>query len=519
MTLPYPLLLQKSAREALGLSLKDHVIIIDEAHNLMDAILGIYTVEVSLAQLQRAREQLTVYLQKFRNKLKGKNRVYVTQVVRLLDSLISYLQTAAAQHRQSASGNVQAVDLLRGKGVDQINLHKLMNYLRESKLARKVEGYVLYQSQAEEGNKSKITHAKQAHEITMPVLTHIQSFFFVLTNPAREGRFFFSSDSQGARLKYLLLDPSEHFREIVEDARAVILAGGTMSPMDDYIHQLFPYLPASGITTLSCGHVIPASNLFVSPLVQAMTGADFDFTFTSRSSPATISSLGETFVHLLPLIPDGTIIFFPSYAYLDQVTEEWKKPLKSGKGSIWSCLDNAKPIFRETQSDASSDGNSTEDVLAAYSKAIDALDSRGALLLSVIGGKLSEGINFSDRLGRCVVVVGLPYPNPNSPEWRAKMEYIERKAVARGVASGTASREFAENLCMRAVNQAIGRAVRHKADWASILLVDKRYGQKRIKDKLPGWIQTSLPKESAAAIRFADVESGLRRFYAEKYSK
>jgi Rad3-related DNA helicase len=69
VTLPYPLLLQRSAREALGISLRDHIVIIDEAHNLMDAIAGIYSVSVTLEQVQQARTQLTVYLQKFRNKL------------------------------------------------------------------------------------------------------------------------------------------------------------------------------------------------------------------------------------------------------------------------------------------------------------------------------------------------------------------------------------------------------------------------------------------------------------------
>jgi len=92
VTLPYPLLLQKSAREALGISLKGHVVIIDEAHNLMDAIAGIHSVEVSLKQLKRARGQLGVYYQKFKNKLKGKNRVYIAQVVRVIDSLAGYLE-------------------------------------------------------------------------------------------------------------------------------------------------------------------------------------------------------------------------------------------------------------------------------------------------------------------------------------------------------------------------------------------------------------------------------------------
>lgn len=95
VTLPYPLLLQKSAREALGINLKGHVVVIDEAHNLMDAIAGIHGIMVSLTQLKRARVGLGVYYEKFKNRLKGKNRVYIAQVVRLLDSLKAYLEGKA----------------------------------------------------------------------------------------------------------------------------------------------------------------------------------------------------------------------------------------------------------------------------------------------------------------------------------------------------------------------------------------------------------------------------------------
>ena len=69
---------------------------------------------------------------------------------------------------------------------------------------------------------------------------------------------------------------------------------------------------------------------------------------------------------------------------------------------------------------------------------------------------------------------------------------------------------------MRAVNQAIGRAIRHKGDWASILLFDSRYGQARVQRKLPGWIKESLPEGSGSAGRVEGVVGDLGRFFDER---
>lgn len=221
MTLPYPLLLQKSAREALNLSVKDHVVIIDEAHNLMDAIASIHSVTVSLHQSQTAISQLTTYARKFKTRLKGKNRSYLAQIIRLVSSIADHLRGISERNGLS-EGSVRFSDLMAGKGVDQINPYKLSRYLQESKLARKVDGYVESSEKPQSGQKGKTT---------MPVLFHIQSFLLPLMNPSEEGRLFYQKNNDDVILKYMLLDPTNHFREIVDEARAVILAGGTMSPV------------------------------------------------------------------------------------------------------------------------------------------------------------------------------------------------------------------------------------------------------------------------------------------------
>jgi chromosome transmission fidelity protein 1 len=98
---------------------------------------------------------------------------------------------------------------------------------------------------------------------------------------------------------------------------------------------------------------------------------------------------------------------------------------------------------------------------------------------------MSEGINFSDGYARCVVVVGLPYPNANDIELKEKMQH-----ATKNTSNGS---EYYENLCMKAVNQSIGRSIRHAKDYASIILLDKRYvNSTQIRNKLPKWIRSRL---------------------------
>lgn len=94
ITLPYPLLLQRSAREALGIKLEGNVVIIDEAHNVMDAVANVHAAEIKLSDLHKGRGMLGIYVKRFGKKLKGVNRVNVGRVGRVIDGLTEWMNGA-----------------------------------------------------------------------------------------------------------------------------------------------------------------------------------------------------------------------------------------------------------------------------------------------------------------------------------------------------------------------------------------------------------------------------------------
>ncbi len=80
-------------------------------------------------------------------------------------------------------------------------------------------------------------------------------------------------------------------------------------------------------------------------------------------------------------------------------------------------------------------------------------------MLAVMNGKLSEGINFSNSLGRGVIVVGLPYPNIHELEVKENLATYAATRLEEDTKTDkqAVQSEFLENSCMRVVNQSIGK--------------------------------------------------------------
>lgn len=70
-----------------------------------------------------------------------------------------------------------------------------------------------------------------------------------------------------------------------------------------------------------------------------------------------------------------------------------------------------------------------------------------------------------------------------------KMQY-NNSNTAKGLLNGS---EWYTVDAFRALNQALGRCIRHKNDWGAVLLVDERYIKNpRNIDYLPKWIQAMV---------------------------
>ncbi|WVZ97073.1 hypothetical protein U9M48_042634 [Paspalum notatum var. saurae] len=521
VVLPYQSLLLKSARESLGLNLKNSVVIIDEAHNLADSLTNMYNSKITSSQLKVVLSLLDAYLDRFHNVLGAGNRRYIQTLTVLTRSFLRVLINN--QDGSSTLSSMTINQFLFSLDIDNINILKLCQYVKESNIIHKVSGYANKLSGIQNGvNQIDLQLYDEGNSVAC--FQALLDFLHSLLSSNDEGRVIVAKQKLNGKpdeayFKFVMLCAEKIFSVVTRDAYAVILAGGTLQPIEETRLRLCPSLPPSDIKFFTCNHIVPPESILPVVVTRGPSGMTFDFSYNSRSSPSMIEELGRFTCNIVTLVPEGVVMFFSSYDYERHVYDAWMSA-----GTI-SKISKKKHVFREPRNNAD-----VEVVLTKYKETIQSCSKHpqgigvnGALLLAVVGGKISEGINFSDGMGRCVIMVGLPYPSPSDVELIETIKHIESisnsflvgddKSSGRkyddecGLQPGydvlrkctKGGREYYENLCMKAVNQSIGRAIRHINDYAAMLLVDSRYAQTSLSkcfscptDKLPQWIKARL---------------------------
>uniref|UniRef100_A0A182MM14 ATP-dependent helicase C-terminal domain-containing protein n=1 Tax=Anopheles culicifacies TaxID=139723 RepID=A0A182MM14_9DIPT len=193
------------------------------------------------------------------------------------------------------------------------------------------------------------------------------------------------------------------------------------------------------------------------------------------------------------------LIFFPSYPLLHKCTEEWQA------SGIWAQINRIKPIFTEPRGKDSFLSTMTE----YYAKVRDPA-CRGAIFMAVCRGKVSEGLDFADANGRAVMITGLPFPPMMDARVVLKKQYLDTNRTRENeLITGN---EWYSLEASRAVNQAIGRVIRHKDDYGAILLCDSRFQNQRQQSQLSAWIHSHL-RDDRNAPNFGTAVGEMARFF------
>ncbi|KAL6972803.1 Regulator of telomere elongation helicase 1 [Sarracenia purpurea var. burkii] len=230
---------------------------------------------------------------------------------------------------------------------------------------------------------------------------------------------------------------------------SIILTSGTLSPLDSFAQEFKLEFPVR----LENPHVISENQIWAGVVPSGPSGYSFNSSYRSRDSIEYKLELGNAIVNFARIVPDGLLVFFPSYYLLDQCIGCWKNmihPNLTNSSTIWERICRHKqPVVEPRQS--SLFPLSIDD----YNNKLKDSSTSGAVFFAVCRGKVSEGLDFADHAGRAVIVTGMPYATRMDPKVRLKREYLDHHAQSPQIGSKVLTgEEWYSQQALRAVNQA-----------------------------------------------------------------
>ncbi|XP_068601664.1 Fanconi anemia group J protein [Brachionichthys hirsutus] len=273
---------------------------------------------------------------------------------------------------------------------------------------------------------------------------------------------------QGVRVKkevlslsFWCLNPAVAFSDLSASVKTIVLTSGTLSPMGSFSSELGVKFSIQ----LEASHVINKSQVWVGTLGSGPQGRKLCATFQHSETYTFQDEVGALLLHVCQAVAKGVLCFLPSYKMLDKLRDRWTNT------GLWEKLEQQKMVITEPRGGVKGD---FEALLQTYYDAIKLCEERdGALLIAVCRGKVSEGLDFTDDNARAVVTIGIPFPNIKDLQVELKMKYNDQHCRSRGLLPGN---RWYEIQAYRALNQALGRCIRHRNDWGALILVDDRYG-------------------------------------------
>ena len=257
-----------------------------------------------------------------------------------------------------------------------------------------------------------------------------------------------SGGEKHAAIELALLDAAPEIMESTKRARGTVYFSATLAPFD-----------AAKLTLGS--EEGDACLMLPSPFDPAQLDArvePVDIRYASRERTA--PQVAEIILRHIAAHEGNTIVFFPSYAYMARIYE-----LLLGMDGLPDMR-----LLKEQRGMSEDDKNA---LLHAFEET-----GERTVLLAVLGGAFSEGVDLPGEQLQNVIIVSTGMPQPDE-RVRAMQAYYD--------GNGQDGFFLAMTLPgMIRVIQAAGRLIRTESDTGTLLLIDSRYNTPKIRGLLCG---------------------------------
>ncbi|XP_012148049.2 regulator of telomere elongation helicase 1 [Megachile rotundata] len=516
--MPYNYLLDPKSRRSQGIDLQNCVVLLDEAHNIEKICEEAASLQICSTDIAMCIEELSVVMEDMAKEMTEQNdfltettnvqKDFTADDLCILKSMFLELEKAidAIEIKKREEGDthpsgfifelLEKAQLTHGKEQLVIDkLDKIVFYLSTASIspfARKGNALQkfsdLLRTVFSSGNSARYKEKiKQCYKVYIQVEEPKKGKKDVWESKKKVLK------NEGKIISYWCFSPGYSMHQLMEQGvHSIVLTSGTLSPLQPFISDLG--IPIE--VQLENPHIVKGDQICVGVLSQGPDGYSLNSSFNTRNDPKYIMSLGRTIFNFSCLIPEGLLVFFPSYPVMKKCREEWQNV------GLWTKIAERKPIYVEPQY-----RDEFASIMSEYYEKINDPSHKGAIFMAVCRGKVSEGLDFANANGRAVLITGLPFPPLKDPRVILKQQYLEEmKRLDKETLSG---QQWYQLEASRAVNQAIGRIIRHKNDYGAIILCDCRFENPSFKKQLSAWLRPHVKKFN----NFGVITKDLRDFF------
>ena len=421
VTVPYIHILSEDIRSNLLRNMDvedDHILlIIDEAHNLIDSARGQGSFRITMSDIANAIDEATTM----------KGDPYLYEGVKLSEFL-QFLKRTVRSLANDKLGFQEKEKLLKPRELEETIFNKFT-------ITRGNFDLVLDQMTdlGEERMEKLLESGEVGVSYILELATNLRKW--TMTSDDSYIRAIKTDEDGGEYLSASCIDPFD-VTYFIRKQKGVIHMSGTLRPLEQYVKTLA--LPADTFTN-TYPSPFPKENRKVVYLNDVTTRQQ-----DMKKDPSIFSRMERKLAKMINAADMNTMVMFTSYRMMKDMREYMER-------------DVHRPMYWEERNKSKN-----ERALNQFRM------GRDGVFFTVISGSLSEGIDFPGDELSLVIIVGIPYPPPNL-ENMAMKDMFDKK-----YGPGMGFRYVSEAPAARKIKQAIGRLIRTETDRGIAVIMDNR---------------------------------------------